>query len=98
MEQNRSPLGPGERWVVRIDPETGRVSEGIDPNWLLAPFLGAVYGSWHQTSPRTSDPPDRIFLAVAVGRPGSVLEPGPAEGIGEMREVIVFSRGRDERA
>jgi hypothetical protein len=35
-------LGPGERWVVQIDPETGRVSETVEQNWLLAPFLGTA--------------------------------------------------------
>lgn len=37
-----SRLGPGERWVIQIDPETGRVTETVEQNWLLAPFLGAV--------------------------------------------------------
>ena len=33
-------LRPGEYWVVQIDPETGRVTEAVEENWLLVPFRG----------------------------------------------------------
>lgn len=58
-------LRPGEYWVVQIDPETGRVTQAIEENWLLAPFRGLaeIVSDIATGRMRTRD---WAFLAVVV--------------------------------
>jgi len=54
-------LRPGEYWVTQIDPDTGRITNTIEQNWLLAPF----YGLWELVSGPMTDA-DKTFVVVLL--------------------------------
>lgn len=40
MNDGSQQLRPGEYWVTQLDPESGLITQTVETNWLLAPFLG----------------------------------------------------------
>lgn len=65
MSTDDQELRRGERWVVQLDPDTGRITHTVEQNWLLAPF----YGLWELVSDishRRLGTADALFLAVLV--------------------------------